>query len=70
MLIIKKFKYGAELEAIASPPFDWQQVKAFKTKNKIDVSLAFNDETLRIIEKAFHDIRRPLFYFVIYMRHI
>jgi len=52
-VIIKKFKFGSESEVIAPPLFDWQQVKAFKTKNKIDVSLAFNDETLRIIEKAF-----------------
>jgi ATP-dependent Clp protease ATP-binding subunit ClpC len=52
-VIIKKFRSEKDLEVIAPPPLDWQQVYTFKPKNRIDIAKAFNDESLRIIERAF-----------------
>jgi len=51
-VLVKKYK-SEETEGNPPPLLDWQQVKKISHKNKIDISLAFNDDALKVIEKAF-----------------
>jgi len=53
VVISKKYTSQQETEVLPPPPVDWQQVKSFKSKNKIDISKSFSPESMRVIKKAF-----------------
>ncbi|MFC1598924.1 AAA family ATPase [Patescibacteria group bacterium] len=53
VVISKKYTSQEETEVLPPPPIDWQQVKTFKSKNRIDISKSFSQESVRVIEKAF-----------------
>jgi ATP-dependent Clp protease ATP-binding subunit ClpC len=52
-VIAKKYRSGDDFSHLVPPPLDWQQVKNLKHKNQIDISLAFNDQAHKVIEKSF-----------------
>jgi len=52
-VLVKKFRDESDLSQASPPPLDWQQVRKIKHKNQIDISLAFNSEAHKVIEKSF-----------------
>ncbi|MFA5188100.1 MAG: AAA family ATPase [Patescibacteria group bacterium] len=52
-VIIRKYKSESEAEVISPPPLDWQMVKHYPARQKIEISKAFSNEALKIIDKAY-----------------
>ncbi|MCX6740534.1 MAG: AAA family ATPase [Candidatus Parcubacteria bacterium] len=49
----KIYRAEDDFSHLLPPPLDWAQLRSFKHKNQIDISLAFDAETKKIIEQAY-----------------
>jgi ATP-dependent Clp protease ATP-binding subunit ClpC len=52
-IMVRKYRSDEEALAIPPMPIDWQQVESFSNKYKVDISKAFSEEAMKVIEKSF-----------------